>query len=51
MSIQAEKYNQIDFLIEQISQLKEKYGKLLNIFDSNENEEDKFIKQYLSSKH
>ena len=51
MSIQTEKYNQIDFLIEQISQLKEKYGKLLNIFDSNENEEDKFIKQYLSSKH
>ena len=51
MSIQTEKYNQIDFLIEQISQLKEKYGKLLNIFESNENEEDKFIKQYLSSKH
>ena len=51
MSIQTEKYNQIDFLIEQISQLKEKYGKLLNIFDSNENEEDQFIKQYLSSKH
>ena len=50
MSIQTEKLKQIDYAIEQIGQMKEKYGKLISIFDDNQKEEDKFIEQYLGPK-
>ena len=50
ISIQSEKLKQIDFLIEEITQIKEKYSKLISIFDDNQKEEDKFIEQYLSSR-
>ena len=45
MSIQTEKLKQIDYTIEQIGIMKEKYGKLISIFDDNQKEEDKFIEQ------
>ena len=50
MSIQTEKLKQIDYVIEQIGQMKEKYGRLISIFDDNQKEEDKFIEQYLGPK-
>ena len=50
MSIQTEKLKQIDYTIEQIGIMKEKYGKLISIFDDNQKEEDKFIEQYLGPK-
>ena len=34
--------------MEQISQIKEKYNKLLLIFENNFNEESKFIEKYLN---
>ena len=45
MSIQTEKLKQIDYTIEQLGIMKEKYGKLISIFDDNQKEEDKFIEQ------
>ena len=49
MSIQTEKLKQIDYAIEQIGQIKEKYI-IISIFNDNQKEEDKFIEQYLGSK-
>ena len=48
MSIHDEKINNIDFLYEEIHKLKNEIHNLASSFDDN-NEEDKFTKQFLSS--
>lgn len=47
VSVQTEKIKQIDFVVDQISELKEKMSKLINIFGENQKEEEEFINNYL----
>lgn len=48
ISLQKEKSKQIDYILEQITDLKGKYSKLLQIFNDNQKEEDIFLQNYLS---
>lgn len=48
ISLQKEKGKQIDYILEQITDLKGKYSKLLQIFNDNQKEEDIFLQNYLS---
>ena len=48
ISVQSQKIKNIDYIMEQISQIKEKYNKLLLIFENNFNEENQFIEKYLN---
>ena len=48
ISVQSQKIKNIDYIMEQITQIKEKYNKLLLIFENNFNEENHFIEKYLN---
>ena len=48
VSVQTEKIKQVDFVIDQITELKEKMSKLVTIFGDNQKEEEEFINNYLS---
>ena len=47
VSVHTEKTKQIDFIVEQISELKEKFTKLMLIFGDNQKEEEDFLQNYL----
>ena len=47
VSVHTEKTKQIDFIVEQISELKEKFTKLMIIFGDNQKEEEDFLQNYL----
>lgn len=47
VSVQTEKIKQVDFVIDQITELKEKIAKLVTIFGDNQKEEEEFINNYL----
>ena len=49
VSIHSEKLKTIDFIISQISDLKEKLNYLISIFSNNEIEEEKFSDLYLTN--
>ena len=49
VSVHTEKSKQIDYLVEQISELKDKYTKLMSIFGDNQKEEEDFLHNYLAA--
>ena len=47
LQIIKEKNKQIDYILEQISNIKNSFSKVLNIYENNYNEEENFIENYL----
>ena len=47
LQIIKEKNKQIDYILEQITNIKNSFSKVLNIYENNYNEEENFIENYL----